>query len=76
MMLLHTGTRLVLLVSLDVLGLFFAMLATQLGGFIGSSADRESAHSAADPCSIPGLGRSDGEGVGYPLQYSWAYTVA
>ena len=55
MMLLHTGTRLVLLVSLDVLGLFFAMLATQLAGFIGSWAGKESACNTADPGSIPGL---------------------
>ena len=26
--------------------------------------------------SIPGLGRSPGEGIGYPLQYSWASLVA
>ena len=25
---------------------------------------------------IPGLGRSLGEGIGYPLQDSWAYPVA
>ena len=25
---------------------------------------------------IPGLGRSPGEGIGYPLQYSWAFPVA
>ena len=25
--------------------------------------------------SIPGLGRSAGEGIGYPLQYSWAHLV-
>ena len=25
---------------------------------------------------IPGLGRSTGEGIGYPLQYSWASLVA
>ena len=24
---------------------------------------------------IPGLGRSPGEGLGYPFQYSWAYLV-
>ena len=29
-----------------------------------------------DPSSIPGSGRSAGEGVGYPLQYSWAFLVA
>ena len=27
---------------------------------------------AGDPGSIPGPGRSAGEGIGYPLQYSWA----
>ena len=31
---------------------------------------------AADPGSIPGSGRSPGEGIGYPLQYSWASLVA
>ena len=25
---------------------------------------------------IPGLGRSPGEGIGYPLQYSWTFLVA
>ena len=35
----------------------------------------ESACSAGDPGSIPGLGRSTGEGTGYPLQYSWASIV-
>ena len=29
-----------------------------------------------DPGSIPGLGSSPGEGIGYPLQYSWASLVA
>ena len=29
-----------------------------------------------DPGSIPGLGRSTGEGTGDPLQYSWASLVA
>ena len=32
--------------------------------------------SARDPSSIPGSGRSSGEGIGYPLQYSWASLVA
>ena len=31
---------------------------------------------AGDPGSIPGLGRSAGEGIGYPLQYSWVSLVA
>ena len=36
----------------------------------GSSAGKESAHNAGDLGSILGLGRSPGEGKGYPLQYS------
>ena len=40
------------------------------------SAGKESACNAGDPGLIPGLGRSPGEGVGYPLQYSWASLVA
>ena len=39
-------------------------------GFPGSSVGKESACNAEDPSSIPGLGRSPGEGNGYPLQYS------
>ena len=42
----------------------------------GSSADKESTCNAGDPRSIPGLGSSLGEGIGYPLQYSWASLVA
>ena len=45
-------------------------------GFPGSSADKESACNAGDPGSIPGSGRSPGDGTGYPLQYSWASLVA
>ena len=45
-------------------------LNTFHGGFSGSSADRESACNAGDLGSIPGLGRSPGEGNVYPLQYS------
>ena len=44
-------------------------------GFPGSSAGKESACNAEDPSLIPGSGRSPGEGVGYPLQYSWASLV-
>ena len=39
-------------------------------GFPDSSAGKESACNVGDPSLIPGLGRSAGEGVGYPLQYS------
>ena len=41
-------------------------------GFPDSSVGKESACNAEDPGLIPGLGRSAGEGIGYPLQYSWA----
>ena len=37
---------------------------------------KESTCNAGDPCSIPGLGRPPGEGIGYPLQCSWASLVA
>ena len=39
-------------------------------GFPGGSAGKESTCSAGDLGSVPGLGRSPGEGKGYPLQYS------
>ena len=39
------------------------------GGFPGGSAGKESTCNAGDLGSIPGLGRSSGEGKGYPLQY-------
>ena len=37
--------------------------------FPDSSVGKQSACNAGDPGSIPGLGRSAGEGTGYPLQY-------
>ena len=45
-------------------------------GFPDSSVGKESTCNAGDPSSIPGSGRSAGEGIGYPLQYSWASLVA
>ena len=45
-------------------------------GFPGSSAGKESACNAKDPRLIPGSVRSVGEGIGYPLQYSWSSLVA
>ena len=44
--------------------------------FPDSSIVKESACNAGDSDSIPGSGRSAGEGIGYPLQYSWASLVA
>ena len=45
-------------------------------GFPDSSAGKESACNARDPGSISGLERSPAEGIGYPLQCSWASLVA
>ena len=45
-------------------------------GLLDSSVGKESACNAGDPSSIPGLARSTGEEIGYPLQYSWASLVA
>ena len=36
-------------------------------GFLGRSSGKESACNAGDPSSIPGSGRSPGEGIGYPI---------
>ena len=41
-----------------------------------STVSEESACNAGDPSSIPGSGRSTGEGIGYPLHYSRASLVA
>ena len=46
------------------------ILLKRLEGFPCGSTGKESAHNAGDLGSIPGLGRSPGEGKGYPLQYS------
>ena len=45
-------------------------------GFLGNSAGEESVCNAGDPGLILGLGRSPREGIGHPLQYSWASLVA
>ena len=45
-------------------------------GFPRGSVGKESTCNAGDTGSIPGSGRSTGEGIGYPLQYSWASLVA
>ena len=43
---------------------------------LGSSAVKECACNAGDLGLILGSGRSPGEGIGYPLQYSWTSLVA
>ena len=44
--------------------------------FPDSSVGEKSTCNAGDPGSTLGLGRSPGEGIGYPFQYSWASLVA
>ena len=48
----------------------------QTWGFPDSSVGKESACNAGDPGLSPRFGRSAGEGIGYPLWYSWASLVA
>ena len=45
-------------------------------GFPDSTVGKESARNARDGSSIPGWERFAGEGIGYPLLYSWGSTVA
>ena len=56
--------------------MFSVTSALQADSLPGNSAGKESACNAGDSNSIPGLGRSAGEGIGYPLQYSWDSLVA
>ena len=48
----------------------------QIRGFPDSSAGKESTCNEKDPHLTLRSGRSPGEGIGYPLQYSWASLVA
>ena len=57
-------------------GLHIDAVTIYINGFPNSSVGKESACNAGDPTSIPGSGISPGEGIGYPLQYSWASLVA
>ena len=49
---------------------------SSLGGLPRSSSGKETNCNAGNPGSIPGSGRSPGEGIGYPLQDSWVSLVA
>ena len=51
-------------------------IEASIKGFPDSSVGKGATCNAEDPSSIPGLGRSPGEGTGYPLQHSWASLVA
>ena len=44
-------------------------------GFPDSSVGEEATYNIGDPGLIPGSGRLAGEGIGYPLQHSWASLV-
>ena len=48
----------------------------QSGASLINSVGKESACNAGDPGVTPGSRRSTGEGIGYPLQYSWVSLVA
>ena len=56
--------------SWEYLCLLLYLLITNLIVFPDGSEGKESARKAGDPGSIPGLGRSPGEGNGNPFQYS------
>ena len=56
--------------------MYFLLLELIFYKIIISSVGKEAACNAGDPGLIPGSGRSTGEGVGYPLQYSWASLIA
>ena len=49
---------------------------SHLASFPGVSDSKASACYVGDPGSIPGLGSSPAEGIGYPLQYTWTSLVA
>ena len=59
-----------------IVGLLLSDKETGPGGFPDSSVGKEFLCNAGDPGSIPGSGRSAGEGIGYPLQYSCTSLVA
>ena len=54
----------------DVIQPYHPLLPSSLLAFPHSSVGKESTYSAGDPGSIPGSGRSAGDGIGYPLQDS------
>ena len=58
------------------IGLYIWDILEVIRGFPGSSVGEESTCNAGDSGLIPELGRSSGEGIGYPFQYSWTFLVA
>ena len=55
---------------------FFKIGKEYFKGFPDTSTGKESSCNEGEPGSIPGFGISSGEGIGYPLQYSWVSLVA
>ena len=69
------------MIFLDMNSCFCRIVALALCVFSGAQlvaqvGKKESTCNVGDPSSIPGLGRSPGEGTGYPLQFTWASLVA
>ena len=62
------------LVAIMMGGKLFCLYLMQ--GFPDSSVGEETTSNTGDSGSIPGLGRFAREGIGYPLQYSWASLAA
>ena len=58
------------------IGSEFKLLQYSGLGFPGGSAGKESACNAGNLGTVPGLGRSSGDMIGLPLQYSWVSLVA
>ena len=59
-------------ISCNFYSSLFTPLCWKTWDFPDSSVGKESACNAGDPGWIPGPGRSNGEGIGYSHQYSWA----
>ena len=62
--------------QMDRAGLYIGRTQKRPYTLACGSAGKESARNSGDPGLIAGLGRSPGEGIRYPLQYSWASLVA
>ena len=67
------GSGIILLIHPEVTAFVITLVYR---GFPNSSVGKESTCNAGDCGSISGSGRSPREGIGYPLQYSWASLVA
>ena len=73
----HSHPAYVHIPSMTAVSLFcFLYFHYPAKGLPDGSAGKESTCNAGDPGLIPGSGRSPGEGIGYPVQYSWVSLVA